>query len=108
MPGTAFKRTVLTTLRRRIRKLMRRRAFTILLNNLQRARADAVEIKELIFLERFGENPSIWNAVSTATKNSNRTARLHWPNGNNLRPEFPSFRRFKTAPIYSDTAPLRH
>jgi hypothetical protein len=56
----------------------------------------------------FGKNPSIWNAVSTAAKNSNRTALLHWPNGNNLRPEFSSFRRFETASIYSDRAPLRH
>ena len=53
MPGMVFKRTALTTLCRRMRKLRRRRTFTILLNNLQRARADAVQIKELLFSGRF-------------------------------------------------------
>jgi len=40
-----------------MRKLRRRRTFAVLLNNLQSARADAVEIKELIFSERFWEKP---------------------------------------------------
>ena len=38
-----------------------------------------------------GRNPSISNAILTAAKHSNRTALLHWRNGNNLRPEFSSF-----------------
>ena len=53
MLGKVFKRTALTTLCRRMRKLRWRRAFTILLNNLQRARADAVQGKELLFSVRF-------------------------------------------------------
>ena len=65
-----------------MRKLRWRRTFTILLNNLQRARADAVQIKELLFSGRF------------RAKFFNLERHL--------------IGVYDTASIYSNTAPLSH